>query len=304
MPTGLEPVNTTPSTPGCCHSASPMIAPWPEHEIEHARRHSRVAVHLVQLESGPRRVLGRLVDHGVAGHQRRGRHAGGQRQREIEWRDADEDAVRPQHVGVASRSGSSAPWRGRKPCRLLHLAAVVVDQIGRLSSASPIDSRRLLPTSRLMIAASSNFRSRIDRRGLAQERDASLPRHALPSVSAPPRPPSPPGPPRRRAAVRTCRARAGVDREHRVGEPLGRARHGTCRRCRAGSSCPPSPRTRASAVVEGAVERLHVDVGGGVGDLLLRRGGGHGTRQCGVRASVASSAVSKRVTSSSISSCR
>jgi hypothetical protein len=27
IPTAFEPVNTTPSTPGCCHSASPMS--WP-----------------------------------------------------------------------------------------------------------------------------------------------------------------------------------------------------------------------------------------------------------------------------------
>ncbi len=29
MPTGLEPVNTTPSTPGCCQSASPISRPRP-----------------------------------------------------------------------------------------------------------------------------------------------------------------------------------------------------------------------------------------------------------------------------------
>jgi hypothetical protein len=85
-----------------------------DQQVEHTRREPGVPVHLVQPESGPRRVFGGLVYHGVARRERGRGHPGRERQREVEWGDAGEDAVRPQHVGVPLHR-RDAPHRADKP---------------------------------------------------------------------------------------------------------------------------------------------------------------------------------------------
>src|SRR5205823_2247485 len=99
--------------------------------VEQARRQPGVAVHLVQLEPGPGRFLGGLVDDRVSRDQRRRRHPGRERQREIERRNAGEHAVGPEHVGIA------LDWRDLghltdEAVGVLNLLAIVVDQVGGL----------------------------------------------------------------------------------------------------------------------------------------------------------------------------
>ncbi len=131
MPTCFDPVNTTPSTPGCCQSGSPISSRRPTRRLNTPAGSPGVAIDLVQLEPGPGRVLGRLVDHRVAGHQRRRGHAGRQRQRKVEWRDAGEHAVRPEHIGVPLHRGDPR-HRTHEAVGILDLLAVVIDQVGGL----------------------------------------------------------------------------------------------------------------------------------------------------------------------------
>jgi hypothetical protein len=71
------------------------------HEVEDAGRELRGADDLGEDRAGPRRLLGGLDHHRVPGDQRGGGHADRQRGGEVEGRDDGEDAVGPQHVGVA-----------------------------------------------------------------------------------------------------------------------------------------------------------------------------------------------------------
>jgi len=99
--------------------------------VEHAGWDARVAVHLVQLETGPRCLLGRLVDDGVARHKRRRGHARGQGERKVEGRDAGEHAVGTQHVGVPL-DGGHLRHLAHEAVRVRQLLAIVVDQVGGL----------------------------------------------------------------------------------------------------------------------------------------------------------------------------
>ena len=112
----------------------------PGQEVEHTRRQPRVAVDLVQLEPGPRRLLRRLVDDGISGHQRRARHAGRECEGEVERRDAREYAVRSQHVHVVL-DGRDLGHLTHEAVRVLQLLAVVVQQVRRfLGVAHRFDS--------------------------------------------------------------------------------------------------------------------------------------------------------------------
>ena len=69
-----------------------VLAPAGE-ELEGRRRDTSLEEHLVEAEAGQRRLLGRLHDDGVAGDQRRGGHAGEDRQRKVPRRDHDAHAA-------------------------------------------------------------------------------------------------------------------------------------------------------------------------------------------------------------------
>jgi hypothetical protein len=102
-----------------------------DEEVEHAGWNPRVPVDLIEPEAGERSVLGGLVDHGVAGRERGGRHAGGEREGKVEGRDAGEHAVRAEQVRVPLDRRDPS-HRAHEPVGLLHLGAIVVDQVGRL----------------------------------------------------------------------------------------------------------------------------------------------------------------------------
>jgi hypothetical protein len=97
--------------------------------VEHSRRQPGIPVDLRQPQAGPGRLLGRLVDHGIACHECRRRHPGRKGQREVERRDADEHAVGPEHIGVPL-DGGDPPHRTHEAVGLLELSTVVVDQVG------------------------------------------------------------------------------------------------------------------------------------------------------------------------------
>src|SRR2546429_686146 len=73
--------------------ARPGALAGPREIVKSPRRQARIAVHLVQLEPSPRRFLGGLVDDRISRDQRRRRHPGREREREVERRDAGEHAV-------------------------------------------------------------------------------------------------------------------------------------------------------------------------------------------------------------------
>ena len=103
--TSVEPVKTTPAMSGCATSAraDPAVA---RHQMQRRRRHAGFMQQPHGFSRDQRRLLGRLRDDGVAGHQRRRDLAQKDRQRKIPRRDRDEDAAaaQAQHVALAGRS--------------------------------------------------------------------------------------------------------------------------------------------------------------------------------------------------------
>ena len=87
-------------------------------EGQRPRRHARLQQDLHQAVGDPRRLLGRLEQHGVAGHQRRRHHPAGDGQREVPGGDDDAHPPRLVAVGVASPpapGGSARRPRGAAP---------------------------------------------------------------------------------------------------------------------------------------------------------------------------------------------
>ena len=87
-----EPVKNTPST-GCSISAAP-ISPPPTSGDEHVRRHAGGMQQPVDVQAGQGGELGRLVEHGVAGEQRRHEHVAADEVRIVPGRDVGDDAER------------------------------------------------------------------------------------------------------------------------------------------------------------------------------------------------------------------
>lgn len=116
-PTRREPVNTTRLVAGWVTSyRAHVLAPAGE-KLEGRRRDTGLEEHLVEAEAGQRRLLGGLHDDGVAGDQRRGGHAGEDRQREVPRRDHDAHAARevPGDILLAGDVDGRGARRGARP---------------------------------------------------------------------------------------------------------------------------------------------------------------------------------------------
>ena len=77
-------------------------------EVEHAGRQPGLDGQLGELRRRPRRLLGRLHDHRVAGDERAGGHVDREREREVERADHREHAVRAHHRDVVLALGQPA----------------------------------------------------------------------------------------------------------------------------------------------------------------------------------------------------
>ena len=129
MPTALDPVNVTPSTPGCRTSAAPVSAP-PVSRLTAPRRHAGLdegVEHEVTAERADRR---RLDDHRVAGDECGTGRTGDERRRVVERGDHRPHPVRPHHVG-RHLALAEAQHRHLEAAVLGHRVRVVADQVGR-----------------------------------------------------------------------------------------------------------------------------------------------------------------------------
>ena len=104
-PTAFDPVNATNATAGCSTRCGADLLADAREEGEHTGRDARLVEDLDQTQRDAGRLLRRLEQHGVAGDQRGGDHAGGDREREVPRRDHDADAERLVRVRVGSRPG-------------------------------------------------------------------------------------------------------------------------------------------------------------------------------------------------------
>ena len=103
---------------GSAVSGAPTDGPSPGSSCSTSRRHAGLAHQRDGAAGDQRRLLGRLGDHGIAGHQRRGDLAGEDRQRKVPRRDADDDAAR---LGARLRPSPPRPRSsaGNRPPRAL-----------------------------------------------------------------------------------------------------------------------------------------------------------------------------------------
>ena len=101
IPTSVDPVNATLSTPGWPTSGRPGVARAGQH-VDHARRQVGLLADLGQQQRGQRRGLGRLEHAGVAGRQRRRQLPGRHQQREVPRDDLPGHAQRPR-IGPEAR---------------------------------------------------------------------------------------------------------------------------------------------------------------------------------------------------------
>jgi hypothetical protein len=103
----------------------------PGQEVQDVRRNARLAVDVMEPQTRPGGVLGRLEDHRVARHESRGGHAGRQRQGEVERRDAGEHPVGSQQIRIVLDRRELVHLL-LEAVGVFHLPRVVVDQVGRL----------------------------------------------------------------------------------------------------------------------------------------------------------------------------
>ena len=122
---------------------------------------------------GPGRVGGALEDDRVAGHERRGGRAGGERDRKVEWRDHGPHAVRPHHAAVARDEDV------RRVVRQLELVALVRLEVLRVDVEEVHAFLRLAERLEPVLADLEHERGRDlvdalleDPRDLAHQRDA------------------------------------------------------------------------------------------------------------------------------------
>ena len=100
-------------------------------EGEHAGRDARLVQDLDETQRDAGRLLRRLEEHRVAGDQRGGDHAGGDREREVPRRDHHADPARLVGVRVGSHP---ATWPTRAPRgEAERLASVVLAEVDRLA---------------------------------------------------------------------------------------------------------------------------------------------------------------------------
>ena len=239
------------------------VLPVAGEEIDHTRRDTRVAIDLVELIPGPAGDLGRLEDHRVAGNQRRARHPRGQRQREIERGNAGKHPVRTLDVGVVLDRGQVV-HRPDEPVGFVHLIGVIVDQVGALFRVPD----RLHP---VLADLDAHHRRQFEPpfpnqgRGPPHDDQPLPPRHPAPGhlglLGRGHGPVDVFGRPRGKHRQDDPGIdRAPVDDGVRANlDPLTPDHQGMER-------TEPAP-YRREGPVELPVKRLHVDVGGGVGDL-------------------------------------
>ena len=91
-------------------------------QLQHLARHARGMEEFGQAQRHQRGLLGRLGDHGVAGHQGRGQLAGENRDREVPRADAEDRAARRERV----------PVRAEQRLRLHGVVAAEVDGFAHL----------------------------------------------------------------------------------------------------------------------------------------------------------------------------
>ena len=128
--TSVEPVKATPATRAVRDQrrADPPVA---ERQMQSTARHPRLMQQLDRFEGDQRRLLGRLGDDAVAGHQRGGDLPGEDGEREIPRRNAQEHAApaQPQQVRLAGRAGQLLAVAEQ----LAALGGVIAAEIHRLA---------------------------------------------------------------------------------------------------------------------------------------------------------------------------
>ena len=82
-PTAFEPVNATKATVGVIDEMRADFFADSGKEGQHPRRHARLVEDLDQPQGDARRLLGRFEEHGIAGDECRGDHAGGYGERKV-----------------------------------------------------------------------------------------------------------------------------------------------------------------------------------------------------------------------------
>ena len=126
---------------------------------EYAGWYTSISVDLVDLQSGPGRIRGRLEHHGVTGDQCRAGHPKTESGWEIE-RAIQAKTPYGRSVSMLVSMGVMRFISWMKPF-IVHLVAIVVDQVRRLLGIADGFHLRFFPTSTLMMAAISNFRWRM-----------------------------------------------------------------------------------------------------------------------------------------------
>ena len=147
-PVACEPVKNTPST-GCSSSAAPT-SPAPTTATNTLGGTPASCSSSAMCQAGQRRVLGRLVEHRVAGEQRRHEHVAADEVRVVPGRDVGHHAERL--VAIRSRMPPSSNTVSAAMARAVSARKKSMPRSRPLSSLR--DWRIGLPISRVSVAAS------------------------------------------------------------------------------------------------------------------------------------------------------
>ena len=217
-------------------------------EGQHTGRDARLVEDLDQTQRDSGRLLRRLEQHRVAGDQRGGDHAGGDREREVPRRDHDADAERLVGVRVGFARDLADATSAREAERL---ASVVLAEVDRLAHVGVGLDDRLAGFEDLERGQLDAPRAQ-DRGRPEQDRRSFVPRDGAPRR------------PRGRGDVERARrqrqrsaqplrhtTRSNATRVDRHDLAVGRddldRRRGRARRSRGGPTASPTPRARRGA---------------------------------------------------------
>ncbi len=125
VPTATEPVKVMPGRRGMRRQGFADLAARAREVLKHAGWQARVADAVREQASRPGRIRRALDDDGVAGDERSGRRAAGERERKIEGCDHDPRAIRAHDAAVARDD-----VRQRVVRQLVLVAAVLLEVVG------------------------------------------------------------------------------------------------------------------------------------------------------------------------------